>query len=65
MQSQAKPCPAPCAGVAGALGKAVAGSALLVIRLHSGGLKQFRGSWLCSDPGLITWRPPVYTGPRE
>jgi len=30
----------------------VAGSAPLVHGLHSGGLKQIRGSWLCSGPGL-------------
>ena len=35
------------------------------LRLHSGGLKQIRGSWLCLDLGPLTWRPPVNTGPRE
>jgi len=34
-------------------------------QLHSGGLKQFRGSWLCLNLGSFTWRPPVKTGPRE
>ena len=44
---------------------AVAGSALLVPGTNSGGLKYFRGSWLCPDRGPVTWRPPVQTGPRE
>mgnify|MGYP001802942808 CR=1 FL=1 len=44
---------------------ALTGSALLVTRTNSGGLKQLRGSWLCPGRGLVTWRPPVFTGPRE
>jgi len=48
------------------LSQAVAGSALLVyMGSNSGGLTQIRGGWLCSDPGLFTWHPPVYSGPRE
>ena len=45
--------------------KQVAGTALPVPGTNSGGLKQFRGSWLCPDRGPVTWRPPVFTGPRE
>ena len=59
--SQSPPCPAPCPGLSGGSG----GCCPSRERVHSGGLKQIRGSWLCSGPGLITWRPPVYTGPRE
>ncbi len=41
-------------------------SALLVnMRQHSSGLKQIRGGWRCQGPGLVTWLPPVHTGPRE
>ena len=43
----------------------VTGSALPVPGSNSGGLKYFRGSWLCPDRGSVTWRPPVQTGPRE
>ena len=57
--------PAPCPrGLAG-LTRPGGGFCPSRLRQHSGGLKQFRGSWLCPDPGPVTWRPPVHTGPRE
>ncbi len=59
--SQSPPCPAPCPGLSGGSG----GCCPSRERVHSGGLKQIRGSWLCPDRGLVTRRPPVDTGPRE
>lgn len=59
--SQSPPCPAPSPGLSGGSG----GCCPSRERVHSGGLKQIRGSWLCPDRGLVTRRPPVDTGPRE
>lgn len=56
---------APCCREQRILCLSQAGSALLVIGSNSSGLNQFRGSWLWRGPGLVIWRPPVYTGSRE
>ncbi len=58
---QLGPCSTPSAG----LPKQGDGCCYVRDWLHSSGLKQIRGGWLCLGPGLVTWRPPVHTGPRE